>query len=82
MLTRTWPHGTRKDVEVIAVEAGGPFRVVACVELSGDREGFILINSPGAGECIVGDAGTITFAEGGPTGGHWRFETWSPKGGV
>jgi hypothetical protein len=79
MLERTWPYGTTKRVRVLTREII-PFQnglaeslVVAELESS---EAFILIgNKAAAGP---GDLGTITFREGGPTGGYWDFEPDAP----
>jgi hypothetical protein len=73
MHKRTWPYGTRKRVQVLSVSTTRFGRVVACAELDGEREGFILMGgSPDVAK--EGDVGTIVFCQGGPTGGYWRYE--------
>jgi hypothetical protein len=71
MLTRTWPHGTRKRVQVLSAEKIGTTRILACLELEGAKEGYILDAGDPAAE---GDFGQIVFCQGGPTGSYWRYE--------
>lgn len=66
---RTWPYGTIKAVEVLAVEAPN---LLICVD--GNKEGYVLIWSDGEEQTAkVGDKGKITFMPGGPLGGYWRY---------
>ena len=69
--TRTWPYGTTKAVEVVEVAP----EICICVDVQIEgREGYIIIGGyDDEGAAKQGDKGTITFAEGGPTGGHWRY---------
>jgi hypothetical protein len=38
------------------------------------NEGHILIGGAEDKTAEVGDTGTLTFTEGGPTGGYWKFK--------
>ncbi len=64
--TRTWPYGTQKTVTVVHSEKNA----LVCRE-DATSEGFVLL---GQGDVREGMPGTITFLEGGPTGGYWKFE--------
>lgn len=65
--TRNWPYGTQRRAKV--------------VETRPWLEALVLVDEVGEGHIIrpvscaydVGDTGTLTFTEGGPTGGYWRF---------
>lgn len=72
MLTRTWPYGTTKPVQILSVSVTRFARIVTCAELDGDREGFVLM---GGSHDQAKEGGTIVFCQGGPTGGYWRYET-------
>jgi hypothetical protein len=65
---RTWPYGTQKQVTVIHVDR----RFIICADEE-DKAGYVLLgtNSEGAKE---NDKGIITFTEGGPMGGYWKFK--------
>lgn len=65
--TRTWPYGMQK--RVIVIEQQGPSILI----VADGTEGFVLIDSIPAG-ILPGDVGSITFTEGGPLGGYWKFE--------
>lgn len=65
--TRTWPYGTQKRVRVLGVEPA------MCMIVSDGIEGYVLVDAIPEG-VQDGDAGTITFTEGGPLGGYWKFE--------
>lgn len=65
--SRTWLYGTEKKVTVRGVAR----RFIICVDDS--HEGYVLLgtDSDGAEE---GDTGIITFTQGGPFGGYWKFK--------
>lgn len=65
---RTWPYGTKKNVEVVDV-AGS---VLALID--DNEEGFLLMWPQVESAPAKGDRGMITFTEGGPTGGYWKYE--------
>lgn len=71
--TRTWPYGTtRRGIVVTKLEP--PNMTPAQLIKDDQGEGHICVGDAcadfSAGE---GDTGTLTFTEGGPTGGYWRF---------
>lgn len=71
--TRTWPYGARRGFHVDEVRAikGG----IAIVGIDSGGEGHVIYCAPQ--DCIgvaAGNRGWITFTEGGPTGGWWKFE--------
>jgi hypothetical protein len=76
MLCRTWPYGTRKQVQVLSVEFVRHARVLACAELDGEREGFVLI-ADGGDSAVEGDVGVIEFCRGGPNGAFWQYRAAS-----
>jgi hypothetical protein len=73
MKTRTWPYGTRKEVTVIDVIPDPPEIMVACLE-EATQEAFICIYRLGAVRATKGQHGTLTFTQGGLTGGYWAFQ--------
>lgn len=77
MRTRTWPYGTVKNVTVHRVEGSGKTRVVAVIEDEPSKEGFLLMGQDF--EAKKGDRGTITFTQGGPTGGYWHYTSVEMK---
>lgn len=68
MIKRTWPYGTKKRVEVIHVEP----KVLGLVDQQ--REGYLLALHGLDPLPVKGDQGIITFTQGGPTGGYWKYE--------
>ncbi|MDE2102053.1 MAG: hypothetical protein KGL39_32705 [Patescibacteria group bacterium] len=73
--TRTWPYGTRKKVEVLAIDFVRGVRVLTCVELTSPGEtpeGFILMGDDGDA-AKEGDIGEIVFCEG-QAGAYWKYE--------
>lgn len=80
MQTRTWPYGTVKHVTVLKFSRchafGKPCTVTAVIEDKQCKcgEGFMLVDGPDEPERAPGTRGTITFTEGGPTGGYWKFQ--------
>ena len=83
MQTRTWPYGTIKQVELLSrhERVRGPGGTICNVlvvgEVLGDgpKEAYILVGTTDQYQNgDTGDKGTITFCQGGPMGGHWKFE--------
>ena len=68
---RTWPYGTQKKVKVIHVEAG----VMICVDAA--KEGYVLLGTD-SDESKIDETGVITFTQGGPLGGYWKFTRSAP----
>lgn len=68
--TKTWPYGKVKKATM--VRSRGPN--YAQFVLDEDKEMHILMRGAGDDSAKVGDIGTITFTEGGPTGGYWKFK--------
>lgn len=66
--TRTWPYGTTKQVQVLVAHQ----RVVMLRDK--EREGYVLLWPNLETMPTEGDYGVITFTEGGPTGGYWKYE--------
>ena len=71
METKTWPYGTIKQARVLGVKNFTDGTQVAVLEEVGTREAFILHQMPE--QIADGDSGIITFTQGGPTGGYWKF---------
>ena len=77
MLARTWPYGTQKQVTIIGKAAKGRYIGLVCHE-AGSKEAFVCIYSashPTAVSAREGEKGTLTFTEGGPTGGYWDYRS-------
>ena len=77
MQFRTWPYGTIKQVEVLMRDRARINGAAAVILTVGDdqKEAYILIGTEREyPEGQPGDKGEITFCEGGPTGGHWKFK--------
>lgn len=73
MTGRTWPYGTTRKatVEEVIKERKCVFMVLT----DETGEGHLLMDGPGQYEGLHGgDTGTLTFTQGGPLGGYWRFE--------
>jgi len=77
MQTRTWPYGTTKRVTVFAFNRcnhkGKRCTVLACTG-DDDKEAYLLVNGPEEPPQTKGTKGTITFTQGGPRGGYWKFQ--------
>lgn len=73
MQTREWAFGTIIPCEVLDIESAGPVDVLVCKSDDYPGEGFICIYEAGTIAAAVGDRGTLTFEQGGPHGGHFRF---------
>lgn len=72
-ITRTWPYGTLRPVEVADIDRRGSPPIVTVVDNAG--EGYILVGGIDDPEHVqIGDRGEITFTKGGPTGGYWRYQ--------
>jgi hypothetical protein len=65
---RTWPYGTEKQVKVI--HADEKKRFIICAD--GDKEAYVLLYTDTA-DAKENDRGVITFTQGGPLGGYWKF---------
>ena len=70
MTTRTWPYGTVLEVKVVERVIAGGARALICTEPK-SGEGFVLFGDKS--DAKPGDTGTITFTQGGPTGGYWKY---------
>jgi hypothetical protein len=74
--TRTWPYGTVKQVTVFAFNRcyhQGKRCTILAVTAEDDKEAYLMVNGPDEPTRKKGDRGTITFTQGGPTGGYWKF---------
>lgn len=83
--SRTWQFGTRKHVVVRdIVRYGGHAALLVDDSPENPKpEGYILLATRDQFYNVKLDqVGTITFIEGGPTGGHWVFERDSASGQV
>jgi hypothetical protein len=70
MNTRTWPYGTQKRVKVTHVSG----HCLVCIDEGDEVHMLIGIDTDGA---KTSDVGIITFTQGGPMGGYWKFERTS-----
>lgn len=66
--TKTWPYGSTRGAKVLGVS------VTAQVVMDESGEGHILCLGAHDPEAVAGDQGKLTFTEGGPTGGYWKFK--------
>lgn len=70
---RTWPYGTTRSGVVMSnlktATNGVPVQLVR----DDQREGHILTGDAIDSSATVHDKGTLTFTNGGPTGGFWKF---------
>lgn len=79
MKTATWPYGTQKAVTVVqrSVMAGGIMLMCVHDDLeAGQTEMYACVfnhQHEAAMDARVEDKGTITFTQGGPTGGFWDY---------
>ena len=77
-LTRTWPYGTTRKATVCIAKwrPTGLDKDAATGQLIRDELGEMHVC---VGEQCAdfsardGDSGTLTFTQGGPTGGYWKF---------
>lgn len=69
---RTWPYGTVKKATVIhTILDSNPKAILVKAD---DSEGFLLIGEETfPKDLAIDDKGEITFTQGGPTGGYWKF---------
>ncbi len=75
LLRRTYPYGTKKSVVVKDVRRCGSTAAAICIDDGSPARGFVVLQEREELEGVaVDDRGTITFVEGGPTGGYWFFE--------
>lgn len=75
MNTATWPYGTRKRVRVDGIVRGRTLGAVCCVPVDEPSAAFVLLVKLAEIPVVKGDERFIVFTQGGPTGGHWAFET-------
>jgi len=69
LIRRTWPYGTEYECKVISAS-----RSLIMVHVPKTGEAFALVKHGVAALPLEGTKGKITFCQGGPTGGYWRFE--------
>jgi hypothetical protein len=75
MKTRTWPYGTTREGTVMRVLKSGSGRNYPVYVIADDHsEGHVVFGQNIEPEPEVGTRGTLTFVQGGPTGGYWKFE--------
>jgi len=74
---RSWPFGTVKQVQFLSHELarhnGKPCSLSVVMEPA-TKEAYLLVNGPDEPSYPEGTPGTITFLNGGPLGGYWKFE--------
>jgi len=68
MITKTWPYGT--TLRCVVVDCAKQFQCV----VDERNEGHVLVGDAQDPTAKPGDTGTLTFTEGGPTGGFWKFQ--------
>ncbi|MDB6017705.1 MAG: hypothetical protein JWR19_2194 [Pedosphaera sp.] len=68
VIRRTWVYGTQFRCKVVA-----SFPSMIMVEAAGINEAFSLVGHGVFPLPPVGSMGLITFTQGGPTGGYWKF---------
>lgn len=73
--TKTWPYGTKRlgTVHINITTREGWVQLV----IDDTNEAHVLVGGAGDRQAGQGDTGTLTFTEGGPTGGYWKFEKQS-----
>ena len=75
-----WSYGTRKQVKVLHAERiqwrGKTVCVVRVIEEKTTLN-FVLMRRA-AQTARPGDRATITFTQGGPSGGYWKYEPAQP----
>jgi hypothetical protein len=75
MMLRTWAYGTKRKAEILdrsRQRINGELVDVLIVR-DDQGEAHVLVGTR-SGDGRPGDVGTITFTNGGPMGGYWRFE--------
>jgi hypothetical protein len=73
MICRTWPYGTMKPGKVVEAFREGRIETIIFEADDSPKEAFVLIDGKVTILPKAGDRGIITFMEGGPTGGYWRY---------
>lgn len=78
MIEKTWPYGTKRRATVLksnwrpeGLDPRAPAGQLLRDELN---EGHLCVGEAADQSAQPGDTGTLTFTEGGPTGGYWKFE--------
>jgi hypothetical protein len=72
MKTKTWPYGTTRKATVMSIIRGHKGIQMHIVS-DNTGEGHILVNGANDETAKIGSTGTLTFSQGGPTGGFWKF---------
>ncbi len=67
MQAKTWPYGTTR--KGVVEKSGNGWQIV----VDATREAHVLMRGAQDDSAEVGDRGTLTFTDGGPTGGYWKF---------
>lgn len=77
IVTKTWPYGTTRKAKVLKANWRPPGldpRASAATYLLDDQgEAHVCVGPTGDLSAKEGDHGTLTFTQGGPTGGYWKF---------
>jgi len=77
MTTRTWPYGTTRRGTVRIARMQNPFYAKtsdAQIIVDDQKEMHACVGESCADFTAKdGDTGTLTFTQGGPTGGYWKF---------
>lgn len=68
LIKRTWPYGTEYDCKVIS---SSPAMIM--VHVQSTNEAFALVRHGVKPAPFEGTKGKITFTQGGPMGGYWKF---------
>lgn len=74
-MMRTWPYGTKRKAKVVDASTHSVYGKDVLVLLLKDEndEGHALVGT-NVEAFAAGTEGTITFTQGGPFGGYWKFE--------
>jgi hypothetical protein len=70
MLTRTWAYGTK--LKGVLLEKSKPRNYFVLLVQDENNEAFLILQKDDP-QVEIGEEGNLTFREGGPAGGHWRF---------
>lgn len=77
LITKTWPYGTQRKGTVCLTNwrptGLDPRAPSAQLIRDESNEMHLCIGAAGDPSAQVGDVGTLTFTQGGPTGGYWKF---------
>lgn len=73
MKTRTWPYGTTRKGTVIISLFRNPSPIPKQMVKDDLNEAHVLVGDACDKTAVGGDTGTLTFTQGGPTGGYWKF---------